>query len=143
MEVRKNMIDALKASNSQKLAKIDKLKCELHEQNKMIRYLSKEVALGRWKRDRASEQVESDRHVVQHLKTKLEKERAVVKREVSEGLVEQTGEGSVQDSWVISLEKKKGGEAESEVQPIQVPYAANSSRLPSLGDRGDGRGYSA
>ncbi|ONK58145.1 uncharacterized protein A4U43_C09F8680 [Asparagus officinalis] len=42
-------------------------------------------------------------------------------------------EGSAQDSWVISQEKKKGGEAESEAQSTQVPSATNVSQLPSFG----------
>ncbi|ONK64038.1 uncharacterized protein A4U43_C07F21460 [Asparagus officinalis] len=54
-------------------------------------------------------------------------------RAVGEGLVEQDGEGYAQDSWAISLERKKGGGSESEVQSTQVPYAAYASLLPSPG----------
>ncbi|ONK73062.1 uncharacterized protein A4U43_C04F26750 [Asparagus officinalis] len=46
MEVRQNMIDGLKASDSQKLTEINMLNHEPREQNKRIRHLSEEVRLG-------------------------------------------------------------------------------------------------
>ncbi|ONK55514.1 uncharacterized protein A4U43_UnF2160 [Asparagus officinalis] len=44
MEVWESMIDSLKASDSQKFTNIDTLQHELHEQNKMINFLSEEVS---------------------------------------------------------------------------------------------------
>ncbi|ONK63849.1 uncharacterized protein A4U43_C07F19570 [Asparagus officinalis] len=63
MEVRESMIEGWIASDNQKSIGIDKLKCELLEQNKRVRHLSEEVVHGRRERNRALEQAEVDRHV--------------------------------------------------------------------------------
>ncbi|ONK68069.1 uncharacterized protein A4U43_C05F7090 [Asparagus officinalis] len=70
----------LKASDSQKSADIDKVKHELHEQNKRIMFLLEEVSQGRQEADHAIEQAESDRHSAQRLKVELEEERLAHKK---------------------------------------------------------------
>ncbi|ONK58374.1 uncharacterized protein A4U43_C09F11590 [Asparagus officinalis] len=84
MEVWESMIEGLKASDNQKSIKIDKLNHELHEQNKRIRHLSKEVTYRRREMDQALEQDKANCHVAQRLKTELEEKWASLKKHQDE-----------------------------------------------------------
>ncbi|ONK64547.1 uncharacterized protein A4U43_C07F27230 [Asparagus officinalis] len=110
MEIREGMVDSLKALDSQKSAEIDKLKHELLEWNKRIKFLSEEVSRGSGARD------ESEGEAV-------------------ESSVEEAGEDLSKDSVASSSRKKasEGGKSKVLWTPSPPPTNTSLSLTPGRG----------